>query len=189
MPTGAILYVQVPDSTTWDDWNRWREAFLASFDLGLDDFEEGLRESLAQRVLAPDWSSLYYPRLGGRNLSVWEAFPKSVFLEVDAPLYTHYGPGYERGNLAEFVAHAEWFEANIPNCRVWYANDCSETALLYDAPIRAILLDYYQRVGHEPYRAKAEEKSRWDEEREGCWQLWCEEQYRVLDKVKANDGL
>lgn len=192
MPTGAILYVQVPNSTTSEDWERWRETFLASFDLGFGDFGEEYAALAGAKLLMPDRDSIPdFPVLGGHEegISVWEAFPQSVFLEVDLPLNAHYGPGYERGNLPAFLAYADWFEENIPNCRVWYANDCSYTARIYDAPVRKILLSYYQKVGHEPYDAKREDKYHWDEVREECGRLWMLEQERVLREVRELDGL
>ena len=109
MPLGAILYVQVPDSTTSEDWERWRDAFIASFDFGLDGWNEEFQKSVEAELLMPDWAkALQYPSLGGheKDISVWEAFPNSTFLEVDLPLYTHYGPGYERGHFPEFIQHA-----------------------------------------------------------------------------------
>ncbi|WP_395094269.1 hypothetical protein [Armatimonas sp.] len=192
MPTGAILYVQFPDSTTSGDWERWREAFLAKFDLGFGDFGEEYVTFARAKLLMPDWDfAPQLPFFGGhkKGISLWEAFPKSIFLEVDLPLNAHYGPGYERGNLTAFVAYGEWFEENIPDSRVWYANDCSDTALIYDAPVRRILLDYYQKVGHEPYDAKYEEKYRWDGVREECGRLWGLEQERVLGEVRQHDGI
>ena len=190
MPIGVALYVEVPDSTTWDDWNRWREAFIASFDFGLDDWTEDYKKSVEAELLMPDWArALETPSLGGcDDLSVWEAFPQSVFLEVDLPLYTHYGPSYERGNLIEFVAHAEWFEANIPNCRVWYATDTGHVAMIYDAPVREILLNYHCLIGSEPYDDR-ENREKWTGAQEECWRLWMLEQERVLREVRERDGL
>lgn len=191
MPLGAILYVQVPDSTTSEDWERWRDAFIASFDFGLDGWNEEFQKSVEAELLMPDWANaLQYPSLGGheKDISVWEAFPNSTFLEVDLPRYTHYGPGYERGHLPEFIQHAEWFEGNIPNCRVWYADDCSNTAMVYDASVREILLEYYGRVGDEPYRVR-ENRERWTEVQAECWRLWMQEQERVLQEVRGARAL
>ena len=43
-----------------------------------------------------------------------------------ASLWTrYYGVGYERGDLLTVCAVAEWAEANIPNCEVWYGGDSS----------------------------------------------------------------
>jgi hypothetical protein len=32
----------------------------------------------------------------------------------------YFGPGYERGDLLEYCAIAEWLEVHFPGCRVWY---------------------------------------------------------------------
>lgn len=37
----------------------------------------------------------------------------------------YYGIGYERGDILTICAVAEWCEANIPNCEVWYGGDSS----------------------------------------------------------------
>ncbi len=53
-----------------------------------------------------------------------EAAPGETFLEVH--VWTrYYGIGYERGDLLTLCAIAEWCEANIPNCAVWYGGDSS----------------------------------------------------------------
>jgi hypothetical protein len=186
MPTGAILYVQVPDSTTSEDWERWREAFVVSFDLELDSYRADIGGERFAELLAPDWRFLSYPTLG--KDSIWDVFPQSVFLEVNLG-DSYYGPGYERGYLPDFIEHAEWFEANIPESRVWYVNDCSQAAIVFDAPARAILLEYYQRVGSQPYHIPREEKVQWQAAQAECWRLWMLEQERVLREVRKSDGL
>jgi|SRR6187549_1416249 len=37
----------------------------------------------------------------------------------------YYGVGYERGDLLLYCGIAEWLEANIPGCEVWYGGDSS----------------------------------------------------------------
>jgi len=37
----------------------------------------------------------------------------------------YYGPGYERGDILAYCAIAEWLEANIEGCEVWYGGDSS----------------------------------------------------------------
>jgi hypothetical protein len=190
MPVGAILYVEVSDTTTSDDWNRWRDDFIASFDFGLDGWTEDYKKSIEAEILMPDWlDAPDYPTLGGQgHLSVWETFPQSIFLAIDLPLYTHYGPGYERGDIAEFVLHAEWLEANIPNSRVWYATDCGHAAMIFDISARQILLEYYGKVGSEPYYDKTN-KEQWTELRTKYWELWIQEQDRVLNKSGKQNGI
>lgn len=173
MPTGAILYVQVPDSTTSVDWERWREAFMVQFRLS-DYFHDGVH---IVELLTPDWRFLDRPTLGGD--SIWDVFPKSVFLEVNLG-DTYYAPGYERGYLPGFIEHAEWFEVNIPGSRVWYVNDVLDNAMIFNAPVREILLEYYERVGSKPYQERHEKKEQWKSVQEECWRLWMLEQERVL---------
>ena len=186
MPTGAILYVQVPDSTTSEDWERWREAFVVSFDLGLDSYRADIGEERFAELLAPDWRFLSYPTLG--KDSIWDVFPQSVFLEVNLG-DSYYGPGYERGYLPGFIEHAEWFETNISESRVWYVNDCSQAAMIFDTRAREILLEYYQKIGHEPYHIKLEERAQWKPAQEACLRLWMLEQERVLREMRVCDGL
>ncbi len=186
MPTGAILYVQVSNSTTSEDWERWRDAFVASFDLGFDSYLADIGRERLVELLAPDWRFLSYPTLG--KYSIWDVFPQSIFLEVNLG-DSYYGPGYERGYLPGFIEHAEWFEVNIPESRIWYVNDCSQAAMVFHAAARRILLDYYQKIGDAPYCARGEEKHRWMEQQQECWRLWMVEQERVLREVREHDGL
>jgi hypothetical protein len=45
---------------------------------------------------------------------------------LDVNLWSrYYGIGYERGDILTICAVAEWCEANIPNCEVWYGGDSS----------------------------------------------------------------
>jgi hypothetical protein len=37
----------------------------------------------------------------------------------------YYGKGYERGDILTYCAMAEWLEANVPGCEVWYGGDSS----------------------------------------------------------------
>jgi hypothetical protein len=177
MPIGAILYVQVPDSTTSEDWNRWREAFIASFDLCLNHSPEWYAD-----LLAPDWRFLDRPVVA--NDSIWNVFPQSVFLGVNLG-DTYYGPGYERGYLPKIVEQAEWFEQSIPQSRVWYVQDVFDTAMVFDTPARKILLEYYERVGSKPYQERHEKKEQWEPVQQECWRLWMLEQERVLREVKG----
>ncbi len=61
------------------------------------------------------------------------------FLNVS--LWTrYYGIGYERGDLLTICAIAEWIEANIPDCAVWYGGDSSGVLMEpFDANARAKL--------------------------------------------------
>lgn len=45
---------------------------------------------------------------------------------LDVNLWSrYYGIGYERGDILIICAIAEWCEANIPGCEVWYGGDSS----------------------------------------------------------------
>ena len=63
----------------------------------------------------------------------------------------YYNVGYERGDLPEFVAVAEWLEQQIAGCRVLYGEDSSGECFPFDTQIREELMSYYKQVGHEPY--------------------------------------
>lgn len=52
------------------------------------------------------------------------AEPGETLLEVHT-WSRWYGVGYERGDLITLCAIAEWCEANIPTCEVWYGGDSS----------------------------------------------------------------
>jgi hypothetical protein len=99
MPTGAILYVQVPNSTTCEDWECWRDLFIENFDLGLNHSPEWYAD-----LLAPDWRFLDRPVVA--NDSIWNVFPESVFLEVNLG-DTYYSPGYERGVCAGCLRYSD----------------------------------------------------------------------------------
>lgn len=52
------------------------------------------------------------------------ANPGECLLELSL-LGRYYGEGYERGDILAYCAIAEWLEANIPGCEVWYGGDSS----------------------------------------------------------------
>lgn len=52
------------------------------------------------------------------------AAPGEWLLQVSV-FTRYYGEGYERGDILFLCAVAEWVEANIPNCEVWYGGDSS----------------------------------------------------------------
>ncbi len=190
MPVGATLYVEVPDTTTSDDWDNWREGFIQNNDLEkLKGWTEDFEEQIKKELLKPDWADLGYPTIFIKEdyISLWEIFPNSIFLEVRLPWYTHYGPGYERGDISEFVRHAEWFEKNISDCRIWYISD-SEMALIFNTLARRILIDYYSQVGSEPYDNKTN-KGKWSDIQMKYRELWHEEQLRTLKESGNQDGI
>lgn len=79
--------------------------------------------------------------------------PGEQFIRVH--LWTrYYGPGYERGDWSIIRATAEFLEAAIPGCEVWYGGDSSGVCA---APLgeaeRATMTAYWLSKGHENYRA------------------------------------
>ena len=191
MPTGAILYVQVPDSTTSEDWKRWREAFLESFDLEewRDTFQEGVLDAIKQTVfeLGESWELMFYTE--ERRFSFNEVFPADTFRSVHFPWYVHYNIGYERGDVLELIAHASWFEDNIPGSTIWYAVDSNCAGWVFNQRVREALLAYYHEVGHEPYRATREDQWRWVEARRRYLLVADREEELFLQRLRERDGI
>ena len=80
-------------------------------------------------------------------------FPKpgETFIEVHIAT-RYYGKGYERGDLRLIMGVAEWLEARIPECDIYYGGDSSGIcAEPFDAKARRELFSYFAKVGHEPY--------------------------------------
>lgn len=63
----------------------------------------------------------------------------------------YYGPDYERGNLPEIVAVAEWIEANLPEAALWYGGDSSDKLERFDLATRQQLKLHFWQHGHKPY--------------------------------------
>jgi len=64
----------------------------------------------------------------------------------------YYGIGYERGNLPQIVAIADWLERNIPNSTILYGGDSSGVcAEPFDKAARETLLQHFAENGHTPY--------------------------------------
>ena len=80
--------------------------------------------------------------------------PKSgeTFIAVH-PATRYYGVGYERGNIVLLIGIAEWLEANIPDCEVWYGGDSSGVeAEKFDRKARADVMRHFADGGHTAYR-------------------------------------
>lgn len=73
----------------------------------------------------------------------------------------YYGIGYERGDLMTICAIAEWAEANIPNCEVWYGGDSSGVlAEKFDAAAReALKRHFYSPSGRDYFGGWAKQGS------------------------------
>lgn len=85
------------------------------------------------------------------------AEPGEWLLELS--LWTrYYGPGYERGDILTICSIAEWCEANLQPCAVWYGGDSSGVvASLFDDGARRAMKahlfgpsgrDYFNLFGH-----------------------------------------
>jgi len=75
----------------------------------------------------------------------------------------YYGPGYERGNLWDYIAVAEWCERVFPAARVFYGGDSGGDGVeLFDAPVRTELIAHWASKGGRPYFAGEDESGqRW----------------------------
>jgi hypothetical protein len=192
MPVEAEMYVQVPDTTTNDDWDRWRTMFLANHGLGPDTYSKDFQIKIESELFEPEW---FWHREFNFPEDMDDIFSQSVFLKVILPGRSYYGPGYERGDLLEFIEHAEWIEKNVPQSQIWYMDDGGGGALIFNTAARQILRSYYEKVGSLPYDSKREDKEVWREVQDACWAAWLSEQARVLgavrdeQKVRDEDGI
>lgn len=67
----------------------------------------------------------------------------------------YYGQGYERGNLWNYIAVAVWIEKNM-GITPYYGGDSSDYLELFDASMRAELINHWCKVGGIPYRDRNE---------------------------------
>lgn len=157
----------------------WRAAFdshplYADWEAARDDWDR--RRELNERIFADTGRSPEVRRLAiDRTLTHYrdddDEAPGSVYRQdgVDVPakegecllelslMGRYYGEGYERGDILKYCAIAEWLEANIPGCEVWYGGDSSGVcAEPFTAERRAALRahlysdkgrDYFNRSG------------------------------------------
>ena len=136
MPVSAVIYVYIeeyrPDSLVAE----LGVELMRQFDLTEDDFPCG-------------GPLLYLPR---EDYDLAGIVGSPGFL-IDVNLYRdYYYAGYERGDLPLFVEIAEWLEQKLPGCRVFYGADSTGEVILFDAPVREILTDYYNAVGDVYFR-------------------------------------
>jgi len=66
----------------------------------------------------------------------------------------YYGPGYERGDLWDYIAAAEWCERNFAGCTVFYGGDCGEGVELFDRADRETFIAHWAEHGGRPYYAR-----------------------------------
>ena len=145
MPLGGLLYLSIPEPLSEVALAALRGGFVAG--VGLDPLAD-----------------LHYPGIPLQYEEMPDFLPDPSAYWYEANLcQPYYGPGYERGDLPLFVRCAEWLESAVPGAKVWYGNDCTDESIRPFGPVeRAQLLEYYNRVGHEPYdrrRSARREKS------------------------------
>jgi hypothetical protein len=186
MPVEAEMYVQVPDTTTQDDWDHWRTTFLADHDLRLDTWPKDFQIKIESELFEPEW---FWHREFNFPEDMDDIFSQSVFLKVILPGRSYYGPGYERGNLVSFIEHAEWIEKNVPQSQIWYRSDGGGGALIFNTAARQILRSYYEKVGHAPYDSGSADREVWREVQNACWEAWMSEQARVMGAVRDENGI
>lgn len=128
----AILIRKVPKRVVTDEWLR-ETSWLMCQSLGADRFwfhddQPPLHKS---KFYAED--AEHYG-LKGKKLEDGDVYtqdgPPIVAEEGECLLEVSmwsrwYGIGYERGDLIFLCSIAEWFEANLPECEVWYGGDSS----------------------------------------------------------------
>ena len=98
-----------------------------------------------------------YVEDGEERGRVWTQDGPEIYAEdgewfLQAHVWTrYYGIGYERGDILLICAVAEWCEANIPACSVWYGGDSSGVvAEPFGAPQReAIKRHFYGQSGRD----------------------------------------
>jgi hypothetical protein len=111
MGTGAVLVVQIPEHPCNSEINRWRRDLLNTFDP--DDF----KASGPLRIIGDD-DLISIPEPG-----------QNTWLDVGILLEFSREGRYVRGDSQDVTEIAEWLEANIPNCRVWYGHDAGDGSI------------------------------------------------------------
>jgi len=59
---------------------------------------------------------------------------------------SYFGVGYERGDVQLFVGLANWLESRLPNCDIFYGEDCTSILHPFPAEYRVKLLAYHDRI-------------------------------------------
>jgi hypothetical protein len=141
MPVRGLLYLRLAEPLTDTALDDLRTRFVS--ELGLDPDND---------LIAP-WVPLEpfaYPEcLPG---------PPAYWYEANLAM-SYYGPGYERGHLPLFLRCADWLEVAVPDGEVWYGDDVTDDSVRPFGPVaRAELLAYYERVGHEPFDRRHQQR-------------------------------
>jgi hypothetical protein len=68
----------------------------------------------------------------------------------------YWGPGYERGDLAEIIGIVDWLERRIPGAEVWYGGDSSGVcAIRFDKLAREQYLEHFASDKGSAYHEKS----------------------------------
>lgn len=127
MPTGVKILIYLDKFSKELILPDLRQEFMSALKLNNDDFYVGGSILETHRK---EWDWLPDEDEGGKwfDINLLRAF---------------YSQGYERGDIDLFAKIAEWFEAKIPGCRVYYGNDCDDRSLiLFDGSKRSEFLQY-----------------------------------------------
>lgn len=166
-----ILVRKVPRSTVTDEWLKeisWRmcEAIGAEkFYISTDWCGRGPRLAIMR-------TGDCYKEEGEAPGSVYHQDGDSIKADGDECLLElslcgrYYGIGYERGDILTYCAIAEWLEANIPGCEVWYGGDSSGVCAkpFGDKERRELREHLYSNMGRHYFGGF----QRFDEERRGA---------------------
>ena len=138
MPLAAVMYVYLEEYRTDSLVAGLGAELMRQFGLDDENFHAG-------------GPLLYLPR---EDYDLAQAEGERGFL-LSVNLYRdYYYVGYERGDLPLFVGIAEWLEQKLPGCRVLYGADTTGDVILFDAPVRGVLMAYYNVVGWDLYFRK-----------------------------------
>lgn len=143
MPTGVVMLAYIEDYIKDELLISLGVEMMKHFELSEEDFYWG--------------SPLVYLPREDYDLAHMEGKPGFL---LDVNLYrSYYGIGYERGYLPLFIQIAEWLEQKLPGCRVLYGHDVNGEGFPFDAAVRVKLLNYYNKVGSQPYMLENEEQA------------------------------
>lgn len=167
MPVGVEILIRLNERPSDDQLQSWRERALREF-----SSEEKI-SSLTYHgsVISVENDSFSYR---GPLIYVEDWVPfndeEGVWLNLNL-MHAYYGLNYERGDIKLFVRCAEWIEANLPNCQVFYGSDASDSDfVLFDVKARRKLLRYYELVGRKPYLELRHDKEQAQTMRTQAWQ-------------------
>ncbi len=138
MPLDMVMYVYVDEYRQAANLIRLGEELISHFDLCREDFGSG-------------GPLVYLPR---EDYDLAHVESKPGFLLDLNMRANYYFVGYERGDARLIVQVAEWLEERLPACKVYYGEDSSGIGRPFGQLARAKLMNYYSKVGYEPYSNK-----------------------------------